>query len=405
MLSMIVLNKILAIQIGPSGLSFVGQLQNIITACTVISSAGFSTGVTKYTAEYKTDATRRREVWVTAVSTGAMSSLLLAIGIIFFQNELTSYLFPDSDHSSLFLWLALVLLFYSVNQFLLATINGMGEVNLYITSNITGSLIALLTTGILTYALGLAGALVGFILNQAFACIATIAFARKKAWFQMDNFLGHADGASLKKLSKYSMAAIATSVVAPITMMFIRSLIINTSGIVESGHWEAANRISSIYLAFISTPMAIYFLPKLSQASDRHDIVSEITYGLLLLVPATVFMAASIFFSRFIIIEVLFSPEFLPMERLLAWQLIGDVLRVVAWLFSTFLLSRAKIKEFVISELGVNFSFAVFAVLLVAENGAEGACIAYILSTLIYILLLILFFFPSLPKEGTRNAI
>lgn len=403
MLSMLVLNKILAVQIGPSGLSFVGQLQNIITASTVIASAGFSNGVTKYTAEYKTNVEKRRKVWITAVSTGAVSSLLLAIGIVFLHKTLTPYLLPNSSHPSLLLWVALAVLFYSLNQIFLAAINGMGDLNLYIYASIAGSLIALVTTGTFTYVWGLSGALVGFILNQAFACVATVVLARKKVWFQLNNFLGLADGAALKKLLKFSFAAIATSVIAPFAMIFVRSYIINTSGIVASGHWEAVNRISNIYLAFISTPMAIYFLPKLSQTSDRHAIVSEIKNGLLVLFPVTALLAVSIYFFRFLVIEVLFSPEFLPMEQLLAWQLVGDLVRVIAWLFSTFLLSRAKIKEFVIAELAVSLSFAFFAALFVSEFGAEGACIAYTLSNFIYVLILLMFSLPALPKEGQKN--
>ena len=401
---MLVLNKILAVQIGPSGLSLVGQLQNIITASTVIANAGCTNGVTKYTAEYTENAEKRREFWVTAVSIGGASSLLLAISIALFHEPLNAQLLPDSGYPDLLLWLALAILFYSLNQFLLAAINGMGELRLFVYVNIAGSLIALVIIGMFTKIWGLEGALIGFILSQAFACIATIALTRKMAWFQIDNFLGRIDRAALKKLLNFSLAAIATSVVAPIAMITVRSYIINTSGIESSGYWEAVNRISNIYLAFISTPMAIYFLPKLSQASDKLSIVREIKSGFLILVPAAAFMAISIYSARFLVIEILFTKDFLSMEGLFLWQLLGDMVRVIAWLFSTFLLSRAKIKEFVLAELAVNLSFVILASYFVREFGAVGACIAYTLSNLIYVIILLIVFFPALPKDGQKNA-
>lgn len=405
MLSMLVLNKILAVQIGPSGLSLVGQLQNIITATTVVAGAGFSNGITKYTAEFKSDKEQIRKIWVTAVSIGICISIILTFFLILFNQQISVNFFPKINEPYLIFWLASSVLFCSLNQFFISIMNGLGDIFLYMYSSIASSIITLSTIVILTYVWGLNGALVGFILSQTFACIATIALVRNRPWFKWTNFLGRVDRTVMGNLFKFSLAAIATSVIAPIAMIFVRSCIINATGTEASGHWEAVNRISNIYLAFISTPMAIYFLPKLSQAKCVNEITREVRNGLLIIIPVTFALAVSIYLFRFIIIQILFSSQFLPMEKLIPWQLVGDLVRACAWIFSTFLLSRAKIRKFLIAEMTVNFSFALFAPLFILKVGTQGACIAYAVSNFIYLVILSAFYYSAIACEGQKNGL
>ena len=48
-----VINKVIAIYVGPSGLAVVGQLQNFMSIITTISNGAITNGIVKYTAEYR----------------------------------------------------------------------------------------------------------------------------------------------------------------------------------------------------------------------------------------------------------------------------------------------------------------------------------------------------------------
>jgi Polysaccharide biosynthesis protein. len=65
-ITMFVLNKILAVYLGPTGYAAIGQFQNFIQMVTTFAGSAINTAVVKYTAEYHEDETKQRAVWKTA---------------------------------------------------------------------------------------------------------------------------------------------------------------------------------------------------------------------------------------------------------------------------------------------------------------------------------------------------
>jgi PST family polysaccharide transporter len=107
------------------------------------------------------------------------------------------------------------------------------------------------------------------------------------------------------------------------------------------------------------------------------------------------------------IIEVLFSDDFAPMSELFIWQLIGDVIRVTAWLFSFYLISKAKIPHFILVEVFVTLSFILLADQFIGLYGLHGVTIAYALNNLIYLVLLLTIVWRELrtgPQFSDRDA-
>lgn len=390
LISMLVLNKILALEIGPHGYGLVGQLQNTITSITAIASAGVGTGITKYTAEYNSQTDKRREIWVTASFLGFVFSLIVATLLILFRNEFSLKLFKTDEYADILIWVAVCLVFYVFNTLLLSIINGLKEIGLFVAANIANSLVALLVTGILVWLYDLEGALIALAINQSISCIATIFLIRKKKWFKYNNFVGKPSSATILKLSQFSLMAVATSVLGPLSIIVVRDILIVNAGLTAAGYWEAMTRISSLYLMLITTPLSAYYLPKLSELTDKLDLRSELTRGLTLLVPLTILIAIVIYILRDFIISLLFSDAFMPMKDLFLWQLIGDVVRVAAWLLSFFLISKSLTKEFLIVETFATLTFIMISNEFIKEYGVLGVTIAYLFNNFIYLFLLIL---------------
>lgn len=389
LISMLVLNKILALEIGPNGYGLVGQLQNAITSITAIASAGVATGVTKYTAEYNSHREKQRDIWVTASFLGFIFSLLVATLLIIFRNEFSLKLFKTDEYADILIWVAACLVLYVFNTLLLSIINGLKEIGLFVVANIANSLVALIVTGILARLYDLEGALIALAINQSIACIATIFLIQKKIWFRYANFVGRPSSATILKLSQYSLMAVATSVLGPISMIVVRDMLISNAGLSAAGFWDAMTRISNLYLMLITTPLSVYYLPKLSELKNKVELRSELTRGLALLVPLTMLLALVIYFLRDFIIALLFSDEFMPMKDLFFWQLIGDVVRVTAWLFSLFLISKALTKEFLIVETFVTLTYILLSHQFIKHYDVLGVTIAYAANNFIYLLLLL----------------
>lgn len=391
LLSMLVLNKILALMIGPSGYGLIGQLQNIVTTITTLGSAGIGTGITKYTAEYHCESNKQSEVWATATFLGAISSLIVSVFIIIFREKLAHKLLGSNDYSYIFFWMAGCLSLYVLNTNLLAILNGLKEIKIFVVINIANSAIALVLIGFLSWIYGIHGALIALAINQSVVCIVTVILVRKFSWFKLSNFLGLVNLRVAQKLSSYSLMAFATSVLGPLTLIVVRNTLVSYEGIEAAGYWEAMSRISNMYLLFISTPLSIYYLPKLSQLTEPSDFYQEIVNGLKIIVPITFLLAGGIYIFRKLIISLLFSDNFSPMINLFEWQLVGDIFRVTAWIFSFLLISRAMTKEFLISEILVSITFIFLSKIFVNIFGFYGISIAYAINNLIYLIVLVIF--------------
>ena len=395
---MLVLNKILAVLVGPSGYGIIGQLQNAVTAITAIASAGVGTGVTKYTAEYCTEPQKQRQVWMTATFLGLVCSLIVGIFIVVFRDELALFLLKDRNYSNVFIWLAFCLILYVLNVFLLAVLNGLKEIGLFIAANIINSFIALAMTGLLAWLYGLHGALVALAINQSLVCFATVIMLISRPWFRLKNFIGWPNRNIVYKLSHFTVMAITTSVLGPFTQVLVRNILINKVGIDASGYWEAMTRISNIYLTIISTTLTVYLIPKLSELRDSKEHKYEITNALKIIIPATACMALLVYAFRNYIVELLFSPDFIAMEVLFGWQMLGDVVRSISWIFSFYLLSQSATRKFIIAETLASTFYVATSFLAISLYGLIGSAMAYTFSNIFYASLLLILATPMLRK-------
>ena len=57
-----VINKVVAIYVGPSGLAIIGQLQNFMELIVTFSNGAITNGVVKYTAEYQTIEQKKKNI-------------------------------------------------------------------------------------------------------------------------------------------------------------------------------------------------------------------------------------------------------------------------------------------------------------------------------------------------------
>lgn len=390
MASMLAVNKILAIYVGPSGYAFVGQFQNVLTASIALGGAGFSTGVTKYTAEFSGQPEKQHGVWSVAAIVSVVGSCLIALAIAVFRRHLASGLLNDAEHADVFLWMAVALPLLVFNTLLLAILNGKKAVLDFVLANIANSVAALGIVALGVWMAGLKGALVALVVSQSIATLFVFWVCVRKEWFRLSYFRKRFEKGMLKLLSHYSLMALATSLLGPLSQLMARNHIMNFSGDSIAGQWEAINRISGIYLMLITTPLSVYYLPRLSEIKDRSQLIKEILNGYKLLVPIAILGALSIYVIRDHLIRLLFTPDFEGMRNLFMWQMIGDVFRVSAWLLSFYLLSKTMTKEFLFAEVVFSLSFVFLVWWTIRYVGSAGATFAYAINNMAYLLVLVL---------------
>ena len=114
MFTLLGINKILALYVGPSGYAALGQLQNALTMITTLSSGAVNTGVTKYTAEYIDEPNRQRAVWKTSTTLAAVGSFVVGAAVAICSSVFSCIFFKAYDYGSVLFWVALLLFFFYI---------------------------------------------------------------------------------------------------------------------------------------------------------------------------------------------------------------------------------------------------------------------------------------------------
>lgn len=377
MFTMLGLNKFLSIYVGPAGFAVLGQFQNFIQIVTTLATGGIQTGVTKYTAEYHEDIAKQHAVWRSATKISACCSLVISLFVIAFNAQLANLFLKDDALGSVFIWLGSTLVLFSFNTLFLAIINGKKEINLYFIVNVVSSLFALVITVLMSMFFGLYGALISLATYQSLTFLVTSLMVFKLNWFKLKYLLGKVDVVTAKKLGKFTIMTLASAILLPASYILVRNNLIENLSLESAGYWEAMTRVSAAYLMLVTATLKVYFLPRLSELKSSFDTRNEIFQGYKFILPIVIIGGLIIYLMRETIISILFTSDFLEMQSLFLWQVIGDCLKIASWLLGYVLAARALTFWYVTSEILFFLIFVTLASLMTEIIGIEGPCIAH----------------------------
>ncbi len=382
--SALVLNKILAVYVGPAGYAVIGQFQNAVSLIVSLAGGVVATGVTKATAQHFDDEAKQHAVWQTAIRLSLVASIIAAIPLLLMSGTLAPWLLHRIDMANVFVWLAITLPAMATNNLLLAIVNGKKEVGIYVAANIIGSLISMLLVGLLAYNFGLYGALVAFVINPAVVLLATATLVARRDWFKAKFLWGKTNRPAMRELSGFALMGLTSALAAPISFMLVRDHLATTLGLAAAGYWQASWKISEIYLMLVTTTLSVYYLPRLAEIRTAYELKAEIIKVYRFVMPVVMTGAVTIYLLRDFIINTLFTTEFLPMRELFPWQLAGDVIKIASWILSFIMLGRSMIKTFIFTEILFSLLFFLLVINFTSAYGIEGAAIAYTVSYIIY---------------------
>lgn len=382
-ISAFIINKVVAIYAGPTGLALIGQLKDFVTMLTNISNGAITQGVVKYTAEYQT-IEEKQKIFSVSIIISLISSFIIAIGLFGFSDYLSELILKDIQYNSVFLVFGSTIFLFALNTILMSILNGQKEIKKYVLVNIVNSIVTLILTSLLVVKFNIQGALYALVINQSIVFFVTLMFVLKSSWFKWEYFKQGLDKDSLVKLSKYSLMTITSAIAAPASFLIIRNHIGENLGWDSAGYWQGIWYISSMYLMVITTSLSVYYLPRLSEIQDKDELKKEIFSGYKIIIPIVMFMSLVIYLLKEYVVLIAFDEKFMPMLELFKWQLIGDVIKIASWLLAYVTIAKAMIKAFVFSEIVFSFIFVFLSFYFVNNFGLIGVTYAFTVNYILY---------------------
>lgn len=394
-----VATKVISSFSGPAGVALVGSLTNFMAVVLSLANGSVTSGVVKYTAEFKNDRRKSKILYDTSVFVSLVCSALVFLGLILFAEHWSRSIFHSTEFVSVIYLLGGGIVFYSLNTILLAFLNGLGYIKKFTIINGISSVITLLLTIILIYYYNISGALYALVIAQFAVFFVAVLLVWKRIFKNISSSIFKPDFKTVKNLSHFTVMAVVSSSAMPLAQIVIRNFITKEIDLNSAGIWQGLIRISDGYLLMINITLGTYFLPKLSSLNGKNELRKEILDGLKFLAPLFFVMCASIYFARTNIIEILYTKDFSAMESLFFWQLAGDFFKVLSWVFSYLMISKVMTRTFIFTEILSAVLYTVFSMIFLKTMSLEGSSFAFFLASLICFVFVLTLFRKNLYKN------
>lgn len=391
LIARLISTKIVAIYLGTNGMFLLGQLKDFLRLSNTISSFGIENGIIKYTSEYEKQETELKGVIGTSFKINFFSAVFVSGLILVFKERVSDFLQINFDQNFYFLILIISVISASINTCFLSIYNGLKKIELYVLINIFSNVLSAALIVLLVLEMKIIGAFYALALNQILSLLINILFYLYFKPFKIKWILESFLKENLKKLSKFSIMAIAGPSCLIISTFIIRDHIYNEFGSDYAGSWEAMWRISAIYLLFLITTFKFYLIPTFSKVNDN-KLKSEVFKIWKVTIPIIILITVAVYMTRNIIIDLLLSKEFILINVIIFFHLLGDIIKINCWVLGNIMISKADTKSFVFFQVEWSTLFILFSYLFIEMYGFVGVSISYLVTYVIHFSLLNLYY-------------
>lgn len=404
----ILISKFIAVFIGAEGMALIGNLRNFLGAVQSIAIAGLYKGVVKYIDKFKNNTLLLAKTLSTVFYLGFFTSMLLALLCYYNAEFINSLIFQGNyKYTYVIEYLAIVLPFYALNMFIFSIMNGFSKYKILFIINIIGQILGLLVTILLIWQDNIDGALVAVVITPALnLLISVVGILYRRSLIPLIK-ISEFSFSILNKLSPYMIMALVSSIAIPVVLIIIRNYIIAEIGLKEAGYWQAMNRVSDYYLMFINSLMALYILPRFSEINTKKEFRKEVFSFYKTIMPLFGVLLLLIYFSRSLLVTILFTPDFEPVEDLFGYQILGDFMRVLSMVIAYQFLAKKMFAHFIVIQVFLFVIIYFSSIYFIDIFGLIGAVMAHCLSYFMHFGIILLIFgsslFGVLSEEGLED--
>ncbi len=391
LLARLISTKIVAVYLGTNGMFLLGQLKDFLRLGNTISSFGIENGIVKYVAEFEEQKENLSNIIGTSFRINIISAFFVSLVILAFKNQISTFLQIDFDENFYFFLLVTSVISASIHTCFLSIYNGLNRIKLFVIVNIISNIVSAIILVLFVLKMQIIGAFYALVINQILSLIINIIFYAVYKPFLIQWIFKKYINEYFKKLSSFSIMAIVGPVCLIISSFIVRDYLYDKFGADYAGSWEAMWRISAIYLLFLITTFKFYLIPTFSKLNDI-ELKKEVFKIWKIVVPIIILITTAVYFSKNIIINLLLSNEFILINSIIFFHLIGDIIKINCWVLGNIMISKAKTKSFVFFQIEWSLLFVTLSYVFIEKYGFVGVSISYFATYIIHFSLLNIYF-------------
>ena len=392
------IQRLLAELVGEAGIAKIGQLRNVMAMLMSVSTLGVFNGIVKYVSEFREDKKELQKLFSTTFVFVLFGTFLAAVLLFFGASLFSNWIFGNNNFVFLFKILSVVVPCISVHRVFNGVVNGLSAYKKFVKIALFGYLLA---SSLLVYCLynyDLNGVLIAIavtpviqlgILVYIFGSVLKEYLHFKEISFKIPY---------AKQLLAFTLMSIVSTILLNYIEIDIRNMIKNKITENDSGYWTAMTNISKNYMVFSGSLFTLYVIPRFSNITSGKIFKKEVFHIYKTLLPIFGLGMIVIYIFRDYVIDLVY-PNFLGMEPLFKWQLLGDFVRLGSLVIAHQFLAKKMVRSFIFTEF---LSIALFYVLskyFIVDYGAEGVVMAHFIRYIIYFIVVLFLLWRYFKKQ------
>ena len=166
------------------------------------------------------------------------------------------------------------------------------------------------------------------------------------------------------------------------------------AGTEQVGFYQAGYTLINKYTGLILTALGMEYYPRLAKVAEsrlrlRAFVSQEINVAIAIMAP----VVALFILLRELVVWILYTPEFNVILTFVSWGMIGTVLRTLSWCLAFTILAKGDGKTYLWTEAASAVINLVLNIVFYQWWGLTGLGIAFLVSYLIYTLIIAVVYF------------
>lgn len=382
----VVTAKAYALLLGPAGVGLYGLMLSVLNLGLILASFGVGVSVIQATAAavaandwHLVRAVRRAASFLGLIG-GAVGGLVLIV----LRQPIANWGLGDATKGGDVVILAGALLLTVAAAAQVALLTGLHRVKAVTLVNVGSALTAAGAGIALVAAAGTAALAPALVVTAAVQLALSSVVNRRPDKAGSPSIEEAATVSAGEQLLRTGAPVAASQLVSTGVQLAIPVLVLQLLGTDEVGYYRAAATISVGYLTFFLASLTQDYLPRISGAADSSAMILLIERRMRLVMSLGLPLILGLLALGPFVIELLYSSAFAPALDVLQWQLIGDMVRLPAWVLAFVLLGGRGGRAYFGAELSGGTALAAGTVLGLAILGLAGAGVGYAVSQVVY---------------------
>ncbi|PWA08447.1 oligosaccharide flippase family protein [Flavobacterium laiguense] len=387
MLISIVGSKFVAIFLGPIGIGIVGLLNNTLLVIASITSFGFNTTSVREIAiadESDDGSELNKTIFIIQKVAFGVGVFGVIVAVVF-CTLLSQWTFGTTNYYHWFVFLSLHFLMTSCTASRVAILQGKRMLKQIAISNIVSSIGITIATVCIYYVYKFDGIIPVILSASAINLGVNLYYTRSFRAVDVSFTLSQIIQRSIPVLKLGLLLSI--NVVFGHLCTFLIKLYLNNNGATSEilGFYEVSTVILISYVGMVFSAMSIDFYPRLTAIHQQNTSVKElvnnqIEVALLLITPAI----ALFYLAAPIVIQLLYTKEFLPVILILKAALFSIVIKAIIWPLGFVILANGNKRQYFKQELVGDFLNVSLTILFYNFFGLVGIGFASVLNFSLY---------------------